>query len=61
MRTVSRFNGDWELSVYPSGRADLEDVLMLANGSLPILGWAADEPALYVQNETGVWRVPLGS
>ena len=34
---------------------------MLANGSLPILGWAADESALYVQNETGVWRVPLGS
>jgi hypothetical protein len=53
--------GDWELSVYPSGRADLEDVLLRANGSLPILGWAADESALYFQNETGIWRVPLDS
>jgi hypothetical protein len=53
--------GDWELSVYPSGRADLEDVLMRANGSLPVLGWAADESALYFQNETGVWKVPLAS
>jgi hypothetical protein len=51
--------GDWELSVFPFGRARDEHVLLRANGSLPLLGWAADETALYYQNETGIWKVPL--
>jgi hypothetical protein len=51
--------GDWQLSVFPYGRADQEDVLLRALGALPVLGWAADESALYYQNETGIWRVPL--
>ncbi len=28
-------------------------------GSTPILGWAADESALYLQNEEGVIKIPL--
>jgi hypothetical protein len=51
--------GDWELSVYPFGRGDEKRELLRANGSLPVLGWAADESALYYQNETGVWKVSL--
>ena len=51
--------GNWQVSVFPYGRADQEDVLFRGLGSLPILGWAADGSALYYQNETGVWRVDL--
>jgi hypothetical protein len=51
--------GDWELSVFPYGRANEEEVLLRANGSLPVLGWAVDESAIYFQNESGIWYVPL--
>jgi hypothetical protein len=51
--------GDWELSVFPYGRASEERALLRGKGSLPLLGWAADDSAIYYQNETGVWRVYL--
>ena len=54
-----RVLGDWDLYVHPAGRSKDKTYLMNGLGSTPILGWAADGGALYLQNEDGVVKVPL--
>jgi hypothetical protein len=51
--------GNWELQVHPFGRARDTVGLYRGRGSDPIVGWSADETALYFQNETGVWRIAV--
>ena len=54
-----RVFGDWELYVHPAGRSKDKERVLRGLGSTPILGWAADDSAVYLQNENGVLKVPL--
>ncbi len=54
-----RVLGDWELQVHPAGRSRDSEGLMRGLGSVPILGWAADDSAIYLQNENGILMVPV--
>lgn len=54
-----RVFGDWELRIHPAGHVEDEKALLRGLGSVPILGWAADESAIYLQNEKGIWKVPV--
>jgi len=54
-----RVFGDWDLYIHPAGQSKDKTYLMNGLGSTPILGWAADESALYLQNEEGVIKIPL--
>jgi hypothetical protein len=54
-----RVFGDWELYIHPAGKSKEKTYLIRGLGSTPVLGWAADLSALYLQNEEGVVRVPL--
>ncbi len=51
--------GEWELQIAPFGRARAERAIYRGRGADPIVGWATDEMAIYFQNETGLWRVPV--
>lgn len=54
-----RVFGDWDLYIHPAGQSRDKTYLMNGLGSTPILGWAADSSALYLQNEEGVIKIPL--
>lgn len=54
-----RVFGDWELYVHPAGRSKDKERILRGLGSTPILGWAADDSAVYLQNENGVLKAPL--
>ena len=54
-----RVFGDWELYVHPAGQSRDKEHILRGLGSTPILGWAADDSAVYLQNENGVIEVPL--
>ncbi|MGH2559220.1 MAG: hypothetical protein ACRDJH_09155 [Thermomicrobiales bacterium] len=49
--------GDWELQAHPYGRPEETHHLYRGLGLLPIVGWSEDERWLYLQNESGIWRV----
>jgi hypothetical protein len=51
--------GDWELKISPFGRPEESRGLYRGRGSDPIGGWSADESTIYLQNETGIWRVDV--
>ena len=51
--------GDWELQVAPFGRSGDGEAIYRGRGADPIVGWSADETAIYFQNDTGLWRVPV--
>ncbi len=54
-----RVFGDWELYIHPAGRSKDKTFILRGLGTTPVLGWAADESAVYLQNENGVIEVPL--
>lgn len=54
-----RIFGDWEVYIHPAGQSKEKIHLVRGLGSTPILGWAADLSALYLQNEKGIIKVPL--
>jgi hypothetical protein len=56
-RAARYLAGDWELQVHPYGNPDETHHLYRGLGLLPIVGWSQDERWLFVQNESGIWRV----
>jgi hypothetical protein len=53
------FFGDWELEVHRAGHPERRTGLLRELGLDPVVGWAADESAVYVQGERGLWRLPM--
>jgi hypothetical protein len=55
---ASYLAGDWQIDVQVTGDFRRSAPAYRGAGFLPIVGWASDDSALYLQNEKGIWRVP---
>lgn len=56
---ASYFAGDWQVDVQVYGDFERTRAVYRGSGFLPVLGWAQDDTQLYLQNEKGIWRVPV--
>ena len=56
---ASYFAGDWQVDVQVYGDFERVEPVYRGAGFLPILGWAHDDADIYLQNEKGIWRVPV--
>ena len=55
---ASYLAGDWQIDIQVTGDFRRSKPAYRGAGFLPIVGWASDDSALYLQNEKGIWRVP---
>jgi hypothetical protein len=56
---ASYLAGDWQIDVQAFGDFKRSAAVYRGAGFLPIVGWANDDRELYLQNEKGIWRVPI--
>jgi hypothetical protein len=56
---ASYFAGDWQVDIQVYGDFERSEAVYRGTGFLPVLGWAHDDADIYVQNEKGIWRVPV--
>ena len=56
---ASYLAGDWQVDVQVYGDFERREAVYRGNGFLPLVGWANDDTQLYLQNEKGIWRVPV--
>lgn len=58
--TFARFlAGDWQLDVQHYGQFKQRKEVFRGQGTLPLVGFTANDRWVYFQNEHGIWREPL--